>query len=314
MKSLVRLTGAITVAVSLLLTIAAAHAQPAVATRVAPGVYVIRGSDGDVTPANLGRIANVAFVVGPRGVVVVESGVSFRHGEAIIAAVETVTRRPIRLVVITHAGQDVVFGAAAFQARGIPVLMHRDAAALMAARCDTCLRTLVATLGERTMVGSRIVTPDRTVAAPTAFDVIGRPLRLIAPASASSPGALAVFDPTTRTLIAGSLVAIDRIPDLRDAEGRPWRSALTTLAATHCRQLIPALGKLGTCGDIAGLDRYFAALDRRVRTLVASGAGLADVASRAELPEFAAWAGYGALHAANANRAFLAVERAGFAD
>jgi len=100
----------------------------------------------------------------------------------------------------------------------------------------------------------------------------------------------------------------------RDAEGRPWRSALTTLAATHCRQLIPALGKLGTCGDIAGLDRYFAALDRRVRTLVASGAGLADVASRAELPEFAAWAGYGALHAANANRAFLAVERAGFAD
>jgi len=302
------------VALSLLMTIALADAQPVTSNRAAPGVYVIRGSGDSITPANLGRVANVAFFVGRRGVVVVESGVSFRHGEAIIAAVEAVTRRPIRLVVITHAGQDVVFGAAAFQARGIPVLMHRDAAALMAERCDTCLRTLVTTLGERAMVGSRVVTPDRTVAATTSLDVIGRPLRLIAPASASSPGALAVFDPATRTLIAGSLVTIDRIPDLRDADGKPWRNGLATLAATQCERLIPALGKPGTCGDIAGLDRYFAALDRRVRELVAAGTGLADVASRAELPEFATWDGYAELGAANANRAFLAVERAGFAD
>ena len=53
---------------------------------------------------------------------------------------------------------------------------------------------------------------------------------------------------------------------------------------------------------------------KRIAQGLPSGAGLADVASRAELPEFAAWEGYGALHAANANRAFLAVERAGFAD
>jgi glyoxylase-like metal-dependent hydrolase (beta-lactamase superfamily II) len=314
MKLLVCLPRVIAVTLALLLTSALADAQPATATLVASGVYVIRGSGESITPANLGRVANVAFVVGPRGVVVVESGVSFRHGEAVIAAVEAVTRRPIRLVIVTHAGQDVVFGAAAFQARGIPVLMHRDAAALMAARCDTCLRTLVATLGERAMVGSRVVKPDRTVAATTLLDVIGRPLRLIAPASASSPGALAVFDPATRTLIAGSLVTIDRIPDLRDADGKPWRAGLATLAATHCAQLIPALGKPGTCKDIAGLDRYFAALDRRVRALVAAGTGLADVASRAELPEFAAWDGYAELGAANANRAFLAVERAGFAN
>jgi glyoxylase-like metal-dependent hydrolase (beta-lactamase superfamily II) len=109
---------------------------------IAPGVYVVPGDAGDITPANLGRIANAAFVVGPKGVVVVESGVSFRHGEAIIAAVEAVTRRPIRLVIVTHAAQDVLFGAAAFQARGIPVLMHRDAAAMMArAATPACARS-----------------------------------------------------------------------------------------------------------------------------------------------------------------------------
>lgn len=302
----------LTVAALAAIPVAAAETLPAV--EIAAGVYVVRGSGGDIAPDNAGRIANTGFVVGPRGVVVVDSGVSFRHGEAIIAAVESVTHRPIRVVIITHAGQEVLFGAAAFQARGIPVLMHRDAAALMAARCETCLRALTASLGERAMVGSRVVTPDRIATTSMTLDAIGRPLRLIAPSSASSPGALAVFDASTRTLFAGSFVTIERIPDLRDAEGHPWRKGLAMLASTHCRRLVPTLGRLGTCGDIEALDRYFASLDRRVRDLVAAGTGLADVASRAEMPEYAAWDGYATLHAANANRAFLAVERAGFAD
>jgi hypothetical protein len=110
------------------------------------------------------------------------------------------------------------------------------------------------------MVGSRVVTPDRTVTQTTPVDVIGRPLRLIAPASASSPGALAVYDANTRTLIAGDLATIDRIPDMRDADGNSWREGLATLAATRCRHLIPARAD-GSCADLGALDRYFAALD-----------------------------------------------------
>jgi hypothetical protein len=51
-----------------------------------------------------------------------------------------------------------------------------------------------------------------------------------------------------------------------------------------------------------------------VRALVAAGVGLADVAQRADLPQFSGWDRYQQLHAANANRAYLAVERARFAD
>ena len=46
-------------------------------------------------------------MVGPRDVVVIESGVSFRHGEEIIAAVGRITRKPIRLAVITRPSQGV---------------------------------------------------------------------------------------------------------------------------------------------------------------------------------------------------------------
>lgn len=297
----------------LLLALACASAHASAPLAVAPGVFVLMGRDGEISPDNLGRIANIAFIVGPRGVVVVDSGVSFRQGEAIIAAVRRVTRRPIRLVVMTHASREVVFGAAAFQAHGIPVWMHAAAAALMASRCDACLTGLAETLGAEAMAGSRVVAPDRLVAGTLLLDVIGRPLMVVAPAQGSAPGAIAVFDVATRTLIAGTLVSIDRVPDMHDASG-PWRGALAMLAATHCVHLIPAYGRVGSCADIDGIERYFAALEQRVRELLAADVGLAELPARCDLPEFSAWGRYGALHVGNASREYLRMERASFED
>lgn len=55
---------------------------------VAAGVYALLGSGGEITPENGGRTANVAFIVGRRGIVVVDTGTSYREGEDIIAAVK----------------------------------------------------------------------------------------------------------------------------------------------------------------------------------------------------------------------------------
>ena len=279
---------------------------------VAPGVYVFRGLAGETNAQDLGGTANVSAIIGPRGVAVIESGVSFRRGEAIIEALGRMTARPIRLLILTHAGQEVVFGAAAFQAHGIPVLMHRDAAALMAARCDQCLQRLNATLGVRAMAGTRLVKPDVLIDASESIDVIGRRLRLIVPREGSAPGALAVFDPASSTLIGGSLVTVDTIPDLRDSDGNSWSPVLALLGATHCAHLVPAYGALGDCSALLALDRYFRELDARVQQLFAAGVGLAEVTRQSDLPEFAAWHGYATLHGANAERAFLRVERASF--
>ena len=290
--------------------VASADVRYAAAALVVPGVYMVRGTGGEAAPANRGRVANAAFVIGDRGVVVVDSGVSYRDGEAIIAAVRRVTSRPIRLLILTHPSQEVVFGAAAFQARGIPVLMHRDAAMLMAARCDACLRRLQETLGAMEMTRTRVVTPERTIAGNTFVDVGGTQLLLIAPRHSAAPGALAVLDQRTGTLIAGALVPVARIPDMRDSDGAHWRVALETLRATRCAHLIPTYGAIADCTAIDAADRYFAMLDDCVHAAFARGVGLAEIGAECGLPAFADWDGYATLHRANASRAFLNVERA----
>ncbi len=286
-------------------------ARPAIVA-VADGVYALMGTGGDITPENGGRTANVAFVVGPRGIVVVDTGASYRQGEEIIAAVERISKRPIRLAILTHPAQEAIFGAAAFQARGIPVVAHRRSAELMAARCETCLRSLRTLLGDDAMAATRVVTPDRLIDANQTIALIGRPLRLIMSDWSSAPGAIAVFDERTSTLIAGSEVSIDRIPELRDANPQGWRDALAKIASTRCRHLVPGYGRIGTCADIGRFARYFASLENRVESLMKEGVSLGELRDRCGMPEFAGWDQYETLHPENANRTYLRLERLQF--
>ena len=127
---------------------------------MADGVWVLPGAEGDIGPANRGRIGNAGFIVGPTGVLMIDSGVSLRHGLALRVAVARVTSLPIRALVLTHVRQEFLFGALAFQREGVPVLMHRQAAGLMAVRCERCLRNLKESLGEDEMAGTALVKPD----------------------------------------------------------------------------------------------------------------------------------------------------------
>jgi glyoxylase-like metal-dependent hydrolase (beta-lactamase superfamily II) len=300
---------------ALVAVLAAACATPDMRTekrgpvRVAADVYALLGSGGEIAPDNDGRTANVAFIVGTPGVVVVNTGSSYREGEAIIAAVQSVSTRPILLAILTHPGPEAIFGAAAFQERGIPVLTHRSSAELIAARCETCLANLRTALGAERMAGTRVVEPDRLIAGDVTLDLIGRRLRLIVPPSSSAPGALAVFDETTATLIAGSLVSIHRVPDLRDANPEAWRAALAAIEATQCRHLIPGYGPIGTCADVAAFEQYFTALESRVGALLKEGVSLAELRARCDLPQFAHWDQYQTLHPQNANRTYLRLEQ-----
>jgi glyoxylase-like metal-dependent hydrolase (beta-lactamase superfamily II) len=291
---------------------AATPPEPLAPIAVADGVFVLPGAAGEASAENGARTGNVAFIVGPGGVLVVESGVSYRHGEAIIAAVARVTAQPIRAVIVTHPRQEFVFGAAAFQARGIAVWMHRKSAELMAARCETCLRNLRRLLGDAAMQDTRIVVPDRLLDGDATLDLIGRRVRVLAGTWASAPGALALLDEPTATLIAGDAVLIERVPDLRDADLSGWQRMLARLGEIGCRRLIPGRGRIGRCDDIAAFGNYLSALEARVTQMLKDGIGLSEAAAAGALPDYAGWQRYGELHGANVQRVYLRRERDAF--
>lgn len=286
------------------------------AQEVADGVFLLPGVRGEIGPDTRGRIGNAGFIVGPGGVIAIDSGVSHRHGALRLAAIRRVTRQPVRALVLTHARQEFLFGATAFQAAGVPVVMHRDAARLMASRCEGCLKTLVSLLGADEMAGTRVPRPDIEILGPDTTDRlpdIGRPVRLLMaePGQPSaSPGHLAVLDERTGTLFAGALLDASTIPDVQDADLAGWHTALAALRHPPLQRIVPAHGPASPPALIDRVERYLMQLARRTAELLAAGVPLSEVADATELPEFASDDHYDTTHRRNASIVFLRQERA----
>jgi glyoxylase-like metal-dependent hydrolase (beta-lactamase superfamily II) len=288
-------------------------AEPgAVATELAPGVYMVRGEAGEVGPDNLGRVGNAGFIVGPAGVLAIDSGTSYRHGLALLQAIHSVTEQPVRVLLLTHARQEFLFGAAAFRDQGVPVAMAPRAAALMAARCEGCLKELRRVLGEDEMRATMLLRPDRLLESAddeqALLAVTGRPLRLLRLGHASGPGDIALLDVGSATLFAGGLLDHGRIPDVQDSDLAGWSRALDELAGLPLRRVVPGHGPAAGPEVIATEQRYLAGLQQGASALLAAGAPLSEVADRLVLPEFASWDQYETIHRRNAAVIFLRLE------
>lgn len=279
------------------------------AIEVAPGVYMLPGSGGAADADNRGRIGNAGFIVGPDGVVAVDTGTSFAHGRDLLSAIRATTDRPVRIALVSHTRPEFLFGGGAFQAQGVPVVMHRRCATLMAARCDSCLKALRLRVGEAPMAGTALYTPDRVFDATHTLGLAGRPLRVLHFGHSSGPGDIAVFDEASGTLFAGGLLDAQRVPDIEDSDFAGWRAGLAALRALPLRRVVPGHGPVSLPALVATVEDYLAQLESRVRALVSSGASLLTVADDGELPAFAAWDQYDTIHRRNASIAFVRFER-----
>ena len=300
-------------AASLIALLACASVSGAAAPRavaLADGVYWLPGTGGAADADNLGRIGNAGFLVGDSGVIAIDTGTSYAHGLALLAAIRAVTDKPVKLALVTHTRPEFLFGGAAFRAQGIPIRMHSLTARLMAARCETCLKTLRQTLGEAPMQGTAMYKADQLFDATHELDLIGRPVRVLAFGHASGPGDIAVLDRRSGVLFAGGLVDVQRVPDIQDGDLPGWRRALAAMRSLEAGTIVPGHGDaVPSATAIAAVQAYLDQLEARARALVAQGLSLIDVPDASQLQAFEAWDQYETIHRRNASIAFLRVER-----
>lgn len=268
---------------------ALAYAAPLPVAQVAPGVYVHHGEHKDLNAGYGGDICNIGFIVGDKGVAVIDTGGSPKIGAQLREAVRKVTRLPILYVVNTHVHPDHSLGNAAFK-RDKPVFVgHDKLAETMAQRKEVYLRNQRVWVG-KDAAGTELIPPTLQVGATHDIDLGGRILRLTAYPLAHSPTDLTVFDTASETLWTGDLLFIERTPSI-DGSLPGWLAVIEQLRAIPARRVVPGHGS--ATGDLlAALDneqRYLGTLLADVRAAIERGDSLEQTQSTAARSEQGRW-------------------------
>lgn len=293
---------------ALLLLLCWAPARALQPVPVAQDVYAFVGAVDEPGPANGGFAANAGFIVAREGIVVIDSGASYRHGRAMLAAIRRVSSKPVVLVINTHASQDFLFGNAAFVQAGAALLTHRRSAELMRERCAHCLENLQRLLGAEAMRGTRLVIPQQLVDGSQMLRVAGRELELLHYGWTATPGDLAVLDRRSGVLFAGALASVGRVPETRDGKLGPWVVALDALLRLPARRLVPGHGVVTDLVEVRRTRSYLLDLDALVQRLYAERLSLLEALDRSDLPAYRDWGAYATVHRRNVQQRYLELE------
>jgi len=254
---------------------------------LAPGVYVVAGTNADFSKANGCNIINTGFIVGDDGVLVINTGPTKRYGEQLRALIARTSDKPVRAVLHLNLHPDYFLGSQAFA--DVPRYATEATRAGMAREASAYVDNLYRMCGEWAK-GTEPLLPDQTIAmaeAPRAWSPAGRALQL-ATFRGHTDSDLVVIDPASKVAFVGGLVFVDRIPTTPHADLKVWLQTLSRLPATldafDVATLVPSHGPVrpGRAG-IAQTTQYLDWLDVHLHTWAERGDTINDIL-RSDVP------------------------------
>lgn len=221
------------------------------AQRLSEGVYAL--------VATKPGCDNNGFVVGKRGVLVIDANINGAMARRIQEAIRAVTQKPILYVVNTNYHGDHTFGNYAFPPSTV-IVAHRATAAAMKDFEGEKRRLLRTVNGDTTVYAdARLRLPDRVFDDSLRLDLGGRSVGLYHFGFGNTPGDVVVYVPDARAAWTGNLIlGQGSIPALFEGHAREYRETVSRMAARlDIDTLIPGHGQ-PTNGQI--LTRYRAYL------------------------------------------------------
>lgn len=221
---------------------------------IASDVYVLIGSTEDFSFANGGNIVNSGFIIGPSGVIVIDTGSSRRYGEQLLAAIAMVTDKPIALTINTHHHPDHFLGNQAFP----PDTLAATPETIHGIRTEgEGFNANMYRLNGDWMLGTEVVVPTQVLAAGRTR-VAGRDLEFL-PLAGHTASDLVVIDHDSGTVFAADLIFNRRAPTTPHANIPRWLAALDTLEAIPAKRWVPGHGEVSE--DIGPISRTRAYLE-----------------------------------------------------
>jgi glyoxylase-like metal-dependent hydrolase (beta-lactamase superfamily II) len=212
-------------------------------TEVGAGIFVRRYQFYD---------QNIVAIRGDDGFLIVDTRVSHRQADEILADLQELSALPVRAVVNTHGHNDHAFGNHRF--RPAPIWGHTRCARMITetgadqiARVSAAIPELAADLAEVVLDPPDQLFDDETT---VPFDAGGRVVELRYLGRGHTDNDVVVLIPDSGVVLAGDLLENDATPYFGDGYPMDWPATVEALVALVTGPVVPGHGSVG--------DRAFA--------------------------------------------------------
>lgn len=276
--------------------------------KVAEGVYVHHGEHLDIDTGYQGDICNTSFVVGSKGVAVIDTGGSLKVGKQLRDAIRKVTDKPILYVINTHVHPDHVYGNAAFLEDKPQFVGHAKLSDMLQLRKEAYDKLNSKYLGGDA-AGTVQVLPTLAAKDKTVLDLGDRTLTVVPYAVAHTNTDISVMDSQSATLFTGDLLFIERTPVV-EGDIKGLIATIDTLKTYPAKQVVPGHGPVAKDWIKALEDeqRYLNAVLTDVRAAIKKGDSMEQAMSTAAAGERDKWLLFDIANRRNVNTIFTALE------
>jgi quinoprotein relay system zinc metallohydrolase 2 len=300
----------IMIAIVAILNASFALATPLTMENLGNGIYVHHGVHEDMSEGYHADICNVSFIVGSKGIAVIDTGGSLRTGQALREAIRQVSELPILYVINTHVHPDHIFGNAAFIQDKAIFVGHEKLPDAMERRRDSYLRINQQWLGAA-FAGSEIVKPSMLVKTTANLDLGDRTLLLTAYPVAHTNTDLTVLDKKSSTLWTGDLLFVERTPSI-DGDIKGWLAVINELKNNEAEFAIPghssSLKDANWKKQLNDQERYLWTLLNDIRASIKKGEVMEKAMGTAAASERSYWQLFDIVNRRNVNNIYPALQ------
>lgn len=276
--------------------------------KVAEGVYVHHGEHLDIDTGYQGDICNTSFVVGSKGVAVIDTGGSLKVGKQLRDAIRKVTDKPILYVINTHVHPDHVYGNAAFLEDKPQFVGHAKLSDMLQLRKDAYEKLNSKYLGSDAK-GTVQVLPTLGAKDKTVLDLGDTTLTVVPYGVAHTNTDISVMDSKTATLFTGDLLFIERTPVV-EGDIKGLITTIDTLKTYPAKQVVPGHGPVAKdwIKALENEQRYLNAVLSDVRAAIKKGDSMEQAMATAAAGERDKWLLFDIANRRNVNTIFTALE------
>jgi glyoxylase-like metal-dependent hydrolase (beta-lactamase superfamily II) len=270
---------------------------------LAPSVYAVVDSRADEgNPQGQPLATSGGFIIGERGVLVVESMINSRLAGQLLSHIRRVTDKPIRYVVNTSYHGDHSYGNYIMPDAAL-IVQHERTREYIAESFSDDVAFMIQNFGARRGMEEVIPrSPDIIVGGTDdlVIDLGGKTVEIKYFGFAQTDGDIFVWLPTEQVFFTGNPViaeppSIPWLLDGRHAESLETMKAIRAFLPEDAT-VVPGHGRPVRPSDLDFTIEYLEALDASVREAIAEGLSEQQAVERVKLPDFQGYAIFDWVH------------------